>query len=109
MRGLHDHRRGIAVVTHARQQAEAVEIGHHKIEHDAIEAALAAREQTRSLVAALGHDRVVAELANHVFEQPALNRIVIDDENAFGHGNPITLHKAVPISGQCRSFGLTRS
>ncbi len=36
--GLHDHRHGRAGLAHPRQHAEPVEIGHHQIEHDAVEA-----------------------------------------------------------------------
>ena len=85
MRGLHDHRHGAAGLAHPRQHAEAVEIGHDEIEHHAVEA-LAAGQQRRGRFAALGDHRLVAELAHHVVEQAALNGIVIDDENASGHG-----------------------
>ena len=37
MGGLHDHRRVEAAFAHARQDAEAVEIGHHQVEHHAID------------------------------------------------------------------------
>ena len=101
MRGLHDHRNVDAGLAHPRQHAEAVEIGHDEIEHDAVEA-LAAGEQRRGLVAALGDHRLVAELAHHVVEQAALDRIVIDDENTRGHGN--TPNATVPFRGSLRGL-----
>ena len=39
VRGLHDHRNGEAGVAHLGQHAEAVEVGHHEIEHDAVDGA----------------------------------------------------------------------
>ena len=38
MRGLHDHRNAEPDVAHAREHAVAVEIGHHQIEDDAVDA-----------------------------------------------------------------------
>ena len=101
MRGLHDHRHGAAGLAHPRQHAEPVEIGHHEIEHDAVEA-LGAGEQRRGLIAALGDRRLVAELPHHVVEQAALNRIVVDNENTRGHGN--TPNATVPFRGSLRGL-----
>ena len=39
MRGLHDHRDGEPGLAHAREHAEAVEIGHHEIEDDGVDGA----------------------------------------------------------------------
>ena len=61
--GLHDHRHGDAGLAQPRQHAEAVEIGHHQVEHDAIEAARPTRSARDRLLAALGDHRLVAELA----------------------------------------------
>ena len=36
--GLHDHRHGEAGLAHPREHAEPVEIGHHQIEHDRVDA-----------------------------------------------------------------------
>ncbi len=38
VRGLHDHRDGEAGLAHPGEHAEAVEIGHHEIEHDGVDA-----------------------------------------------------------------------
>ena len=56
----------------------------------------------RRLVAALGDRRLVAELPHHVVEQTALDRIVIDDENASGHGK--TPNATVPFRGSLRGL-----
>jgi hypothetical protein len=89
VRGLHDHRHVDAVLAQARQHAEAVEIGHDEIEHDAV-AALGAGQLSDGLIAALGKHRLVAELAHHVVEQTTLDRIIVDDENTRDHGIPRT-------------------
>ena len=38
-------------------------------------------------LAAVDHDRLVAELPHHVVEQAPLDGIVVDDENTSGHGH----------------------
>jgi nickel-responsive transcriptional regulator NikR len=83
---VYDHRYGIADLPQARQHAEAIEVGHDEVEHDAVEA-VAAEQHGRRRFAGLGDRGLMAELANHVVEQPALDRIVVDNENASGHGN----------------------
>ena len=62
MGGLHDDGNVEAGLAHARQHAEAVEIGHHQVEHHAVDAR--ASRPVSSLtrrVAALGDDGLVAE------------------------------------------------
>ena len=103
MGGLHDDRQVEARRAHARQHAEPVEIGHHQVEHHAIEArAIGAGEQMGGLVAALGQQGPVAETLHHGFEQATLDRIVIDDQHDFGHGTPQHCTELV----QCRRFRL---
>ena len=86
-----------AGLAHARQHAEAVEVGHHQIEDDAVDAlGVGAEQQCAGGVAALGGERLIAEALHHGFEQAALNRIVVDDEHGFGHG-PHAPHATVPI------------
>ena len=89
MGGLHDHRDRQARRAHLAEHAEPVEIGHHEVEHDRIDArVLGAGEQRGRRIAALGHDRLVARARDHVFQEPPLHRIVIDDENTlFGPGS----------------------
>ena len=73
-------------VAHARQHAEAVEIGHHEVEHDRVDArAVGAGEQRRRRVAALGDHRLVACAGDHALQEPPLHRIVVDDENPLRH------------------------
>ena len=42
-------------------------------------------EQRGRGIAALGDDRLVAGARDHVLEEPALHRIVVDDEDTLGH------------------------
>ncbi len=48
-----------------------------------IRAAVGAAEQRQRRIAVVEHDRLIAELVQHALQQPALHRIVIDDED--GH------------------------
>ena len=89
MGGLHDHRDIEAGVVHARQHAEFVEVGHHQVEHHAVDfGALRPGDELDRGIAALGAERPVAEALHHRFQQPALHRVVVDDEHAFGHLRP---------------------
>ena len=86
MRGLHDHRDGEPGLAHLGEHAEPVEIGHHEVEHDRVDArAVRAGEQRDRGVAALGDDGLVAGARDHVFQEPALHRVVVDDQNTLGH------------------------
>ena len=51
MRGLHDHRHAQAGLAHARQHAEAVEIGHHEVEHHAVDARAVRRRSAAATAA----------------------------------------------------------
>ena len=86
MGGLHDDGNIEAGLAHARQHAEAVEVGHHQVEHHAIDT-LRPAEQGESRVAAFGDQGLIAEALDHGFEQPALDWIVVDDKHCFGHEN----------------------
>ncbi len=84
MRGLHDHRHVDRSLPHFGEHAEPVEIRHHQIENDAIDVgAFGAREQSERSVAVVAHQHLVVELLQHALKEPALHRIVVDDEN--GH------------------------
>ena len=86
MGGLHDHRDIEAGLAHARQHAEPVEVRHHQVEHHAIDARrLRTGEQADRGVAAVGGERQVAEALDHRLQQAALDRVVVDDEDGFGH------------------------
>ena len=84
--GLHDHRHGEARFADARQHAQAVEIGHHEIEHDRVDAAaVGPGEECRRGIAAFGDHRLVARARDHAFEESPLHRIVVDDQNPLTH------------------------
>ncbi len=59
--------------------------------------AVGSGEQRQRRVAAVARQRLVLELVQHALEQPALHRIVIDNEN--GHANPRPRAMAVPFRG----------
>ena len=101
MGGLHDHRDGEAGFAHSREHAEAVEIGHHQVEHDARRSlcASAAVSNAAAGIAAVGDERLVAELPHHVFDQAALHRVVIGNQNGRSHG--FTPH----VTTICLEFG----
>ena len=83
MRGLHDHRHVDCRLAHFRQHAHAVEVRHHQIEDHAIEApAIGPGEHRQRRIAVIARHRFVAEFLQHAFEQPALHRIVVDDEDS---------------------------
>ena len=87
MGGLDDHGNRKPGVAHSCEHAEAVEVRHDEVEHDAIGRGLVAGEHRgESGFAAIDHDGLVARLGRHVLEEPALHRVVIDDKDALGHG-----------------------
>ena len=102
MRGLHDHRHVDRGLAHFRQHAHAVEIGHDQIEDHAIDPrAVGSGEQRQRGVAGVARQRLVFELVQHPFEEPALHRIVIDNED--GHAFPGgRTADAVPFRGTLR-------
>ena len=78
-----------AGVAHARQDAEAVEVGHHQVENDAVDArCIGSGEQLDRGIAAFGDDRLIAETLDHGFEEATLNRIVVDDKHDLRHETP---------------------
>jgi len=50
-------------------------------------------------VAAVEDDGLIAALLHHVFDQPALYGVVIDNQNAGSHGFPRTLQLSVSNRG----------
>jgi hypothetical protein len=85
---------------------EPVEIGHHQIEHDRIDArVLGAGEERRRRVAAVEHDRLIARAHDHVFQEPPLHRIVIDNENTLGHAGSLAALGCAEL-GHCGEGGL---
>ena len=75
---------GVSIADFAQlgEHAEPVEVRHHEVEDDDVDARPVRRAQERQpRLAGLGHDRLVAEAAHHRLQKPPLNRIVVDDEN----------------------------
>ena len=84
VRGLHDHRHGDAGLAQSGKHAETIEVRHHQIEDHAVDPrAVGSGEQRQRGIAVVAGDDLVAEFLQHALEQPALHRIVIDDED--GH------------------------
>src|SRR5262249_61762702 len=52
-------------------------------------------------IAAVNGDRVIAEAARHALDEPALHRIVVDNENGLGH-------RALGNCSDSSHFGRTR-
>ena len=48
-----------------------------------------------SVVTDLDHDRLVAAPPHHVFDEPALDRVIVGDQNGGSHGIPRTLQLSV--------------
>ena len=91
-------------LAHLAEHAEAVEIGHHEIEHDAFEVR-AHRTPSSSAIAASPPSAVttlIAGLFHHVLQEAALYGIVVDDEDALGH-------RAFPVGQTVRKFRLLSS
>ena len=83
VRRLHDHRHADPRLTQSGQYAEAVKVWHDQIEDHAIDPGTVGGAQQRQCgVAVVARHRLVAEFLQHAFEQPALHRIIVDDENS---------------------------
>ncbi len=86
MRGLHDYRNVASGLFHAGHHAEPVEVRHHQVEDHAVDPlAFGSAEEFRRRIAAIRSERLVAETLHHVFDEAALNRIVVDDQHDCGH------------------------
>ena len=71
---------------HGGEDGHTVRIGHHKIEKNEGDIARVAGLQCgERCFAALGGLNRVAEALRRLFENTALGRVVIDDQNATGH------------------------
>ena len=90
LRRLDDDRNMAAHAVEPRQQFEAVHARHDEIEHDQIDrpgARLGEKIERRR--GAVGEQRVMAATADHAVQETPLGRIVVNDENAMGHGNSL--------------------
>ena len=82
-----------------RQQLEAVHARHDEIEHDQIDRpGPRLGEKIERRRRAVGEQRVMAATADHAVQETPLGRIVVNDENAMGHGNSLACQS-------CRSIG----
>ena len=63
-------------------------LGHHHVQQDQVGPA-AARHPVDGLAAAGGMDHGVAVPLQHGLDQPALGRIVVNDQDGLGHENPL--------------------
>ena len=86
LRGLHDDRGGVVALAELLENGGAVHARHHQVEYDGrdVAAARAVDDLQRGLAAVDGDD-LVSGAADSGFEQPALDRIVVDYEDATSH------------------------
>src|SRR6185312_153288 len=74
---------------HPREDTESVEIWHDEIEHDSVDAcSIGASQKAHRRIPAFDRHSPVSETLDHGFEEPALDRIVVYDENHFRHWTP---------------------
>lgn len=100
MGGLHDDGDVQAGVAHLREHAEAIEAGHHEVQHDGVDhRGVGGGQQGQRGVAALDDEGLVTALLHHVFNQSALYRVVIGNQNGGSHGFPRTLQLSVSNRG----------
>ncbi len=82
-----------------RQDAHAVEAGHHEIEDDAVDGRVRGGEGGDRRIAGVHHDRLIAAFLHHVVDQPAGYSVVVGDQNTGSHGVPRTLLLSVSNRG----------
>ena len=100
MRGLHDYGHADPRLTHSGENAETVETRHHQIEDHAIDPrAFGAAKQRKRSVAVIARRGLVAEFLQHAFQQPALHRIVVDDEDSHRFPWRFGTRQVVPFRG----------
>ena len=93
MRCLHNHGQIDAALSQPRQHAHAVKIGHDEIENEKGHSRLCAMVQTgQSSLTPIDGLGVVAEAANHGFEEPSLNGVVVCNQNGEIHIGPKRRH-----------------
>ena len=86
MRRLHYDGRRALLRREAFQHLHAVDAGHDVVEQDERDGAtIRALEDLQGLLAALGGPGLVAETLDCFFEDATLGRIVVDDQDEFGH------------------------
>jgi hypothetical protein len=87
LRRLHDDRAFGAHRGQPLEELQPVHARHHEVEHDEIDRLPArARQERQPRLAAVDGEGIEAEALGHFFQDAALGRIVVDDEDAWGHG-----------------------
>ena len=87
MGGLHDDGDAQACFTHFCEHAEPVEAGHYEVEHDRVDRLrIRGGQQGHGRIAAIDDKGLIAALLHHVFNQTALNRVVIGNQDGGSHG-----------------------
>jgi hypothetical protein len=100
MGGLHDDGDGQTCITNFCEHTEPVEAGHHEIENHGIDRlCIGGGQQGHGGIAAVDHEGLIAALLHHVFNQTALYRVVIGNQNGGSHGFPRTLRLSVSNRG----------
>jgi hypothetical protein len=93
------------------EHGHAADAGHHEIEqHERDGVSLGAFEQLDRLLTGVGGARFETEPFDGLFENAALGRIVIDDENTLDHGTLVhnTNWNACPLElARLRTLGRT--
>ncbi len=79
--GLHNDGDGAVELAQLRQHGEAVDLGHDQVEDDEREDGVGSGQARQRFLAAGGDGRAIAEALNRSAEQPALDRVVVDDED----------------------------
>src|SRR6478609_7398371 len=106
MSSLDDDRNGEPRLAHLAEHAEPVEIGHHQVEHDRVDArTLGAGENSDGGIAAFSDDRLKAGARDHVLQETPLHWVIIDDQNTLAH-HATSTYTACADLGQCGPAGL---
>ena len=85
-RGLHDDRGGETALAHAQQHAHAIQIGHDQIKDQAVHARqVSGHQAVEGGFAPIDQLGVIAESADHGFEEPTLNGVVVGDQDGQCH------------------------
>jgi hypothetical protein len=86
VRRLHDDRRHAGTLRHFGKHGHAIGAGHDEVEKEKVDAVVWRREQLEGLLTRGCRPALVAETLDDLFEDAALCRIIVHQENALGHG-----------------------
>ena len=97
---LHHDRDVEARLAHFCQHAHAIKAGHDEIQHHGVDdRSIRTGQHCHGCVAAIDHDGLIAAFLHHVFDQAALYRVIVGDQNAGSHGFPRALQLSVSNRG----------